>query len=76
MDIPAVNELVKNFVLDMEIVHYNLVAVIDVDHCSFVELLLGLPRCVLWHTKINGAHNKQLLSCGTMANSTDRSRSR
>ena len=46
MDILAVNELVKKFVLDMEIVHYNLVAVIDVDDCSFVELALGLRLCL------------------------------
>ena len=41
VDIRAVNELVKNFVLDKEIVHYSLVAVIDVDDCSFVGLVLG-----------------------------------
>ena len=46
MDIPAVNQLVKNFVLDMEIVHYNLVAVIDVDDRSFVGLALGLRLCL------------------------------
>jgi len=39
MDIPAVNELVKNFVLDMEIVHYNLVAVIAVVDYSFAGLV-------------------------------------
>ena len=46
VDIRAVNELVKNFVLDMAIVHYNLVAVIDVDDCSFVRLVLGSRLCL------------------------------
>ena len=41
VDIRAVNELVKNFVLDMETVDYSLVAVIDVDDCSFAGLVLG-----------------------------------
>ena len=46
MDIRAVNELVKNFVLDMEIVHYNLVAVIAVVDYSFAGLVFDSRLCL------------------------------
>ena len=43
---------------------------------SRFELLIGFAiGRVRWYNIVNGAHNKQLLSYGKMANSKDRSRS-